>query len=61
MPHHRLAALRAGHHGGGRERVVSASGGVCGGDLSKVRANWYKPWGEPPKVLLNGARFGCSA
>jgi predicted oxidoreductase len=41
------------------ESLVIASGGICGGDLSKVRANWYKPWGPPPKVLLNGAHeFG---
>ncbi|MGA2741547.1 MAG: FAD-dependent oxidoreductase [Bryobacteraceae bacterium] len=41
------------------EHVVVASGGVCGGDLSCVRANWYKPWGDPPEELLNGAhRFG---
>ena len=41
------------------ERVVVASGGICGGDLSKVRASWYAPWGMPPKVLLNGAhRYG---
>ncbi len=37
------------------ERVVIASGGICGGDLSPVRANWYKPWGDPPRELLNGA------
>jgi hypothetical protein len=36
-------------------QVVIATGGICGGDLSKVRANWYAPWGAPPKVLLNGA------
>ena len=41
------------------ENVVIAAGGICGGDLSKVRENWYEPWGEPPKKLLNGAhRFG---
>jgi len=41
------------------ERVVIASGGVCGGDLSFVRAHWHKPWGEPPRKLLNGAhRYG---
>lgn len=41
------------------EHVVVASGGICGGDLSTLRANWYKPWGEAPKVLLNGAHvFG---
>lgn len=37
------------------DAVVVASGGICGGDLSKVRANWYKPWGDPPEKLLNGA------
>ena len=37
------------------DQVVIATGGICGGDLSKVRANWYAPWGAPPKVLLNGA------
>jgi uncharacterized protein len=39
--------------------VVIAAGGICGGDLSKLRAHWYKPWGKPPEVLLNGAhKFG---
>ena len=37
------------------DQIVIATGGICGGDLSKVRANWYAPWGAPPKVLLNGA------
>lgn len=37
------------------EHVVIASGGICGGDLSRLRANWYKPWGDPPQKLLNGA------
>jgi uncharacterized protein len=37
------------------EHVVIASGGICGGDLSCLRANWYKPWGDPPEKLLNGA------
>jgi predicted oxidoreductase len=35
--------------------VLLASGGICGGDLSTLRANWYKPWGAPPDVLLNGS------
>jgi predicted oxidoreductase len=35
--------------------VVIASGGICGGDLSYLRKNWYKPWGEPPEIILNGA------
>ena len=37
------------------EHLVLASGGICGGDLSKVKANWYKPWGVPPTTLLNGS------
>ena len=37
------------------EVVVVASGGMCGGDLSKVRRHWYKDWGQPPGVLLNGS------
>jgi len=39
------------------EHVVIASGGICGGDLSKVRAHWYRPWGRPPEKLLNGAHI----
>ncbi len=39
------------------EHVVVASGGICGGDLSKVRDNWYQPWGKAPKLLLNGAHI----
>ncbi len=35
--------------------VIVASGGICGGDLSFVRSHWYKPWGDPPQELLNGA------
>lgn len=37
------------------EHVVIASGGMCGGDMSMMFANWYEPWGRPPKVMLNGA------
>jgi len=37
------------------DHVVLASGGICGGDLSKVKANWYGPWGDPPATLLNGS------
>ena len=39
------------------EHVVIASGGICGGDLSRLRAHWYKPWGGPPEKLLNGAHI----
>ncbi|MEM7369974.1 MAG: FAD-binding dehydrogenase [Bacteroidota bacterium] len=34
--------------------VVVATGGI-NGNIEKVKENWYKPWGEPPEVLLNGA------
>ena len=39
------------------DHLVIASGGICGGDLSKVRANWNKALGTPPKILLNGAHI----
>lgn len=39
------------------ERVIIASGGICGGDLSKVRAQWHRAWGPPPEKLLNGAHI----
>ncbi|MCF6352901.1 MAG: FAD-binding dehydrogenase [Cyclobacteriaceae bacterium] len=35
-------------------QIVIAAGGM-GGNIKKVRDNWYKPWGKPPKVILNGA------
>lgn len=34
--------------------VVIATGGI-NGSIEKVKENWYKPWGAPPKVILNGA------
>ena len=37
------------------DAVVVAAGGICGGDLSWVRKHWYKPWGEPPAHIVNGA------
>ena len=37
------------------EYVVIASGGICGGDLSHLRANWRRSLGDPPQKLLNGA------
>jgi len=37
------------------DHVVLASGGICGGDLSKVKANWYEAWGKPPSTLLKGS------
>lgn len=38
--------------------VVVASGGICG-SLEKLHANWYRPWGDPPPLILNGAhRYG---
>ena len=37
------------------DAVIAASGGISGGDLSLIRKNWYKDWGEPPETLLNGS------
>jgi predicted oxidoreductase len=34
--------------------VAIATGGI-NGTLDNVRKNWYRPWGEPPAELLNGA------
>lgn len=36
------------------KHIVIAAGGM-GGNIQKVRDNWYKPWGNPPEVILNGA------
>ncbi len=36
------------------ERVVVATGGI-NGSIERVRKNWYRPWGKPPSVILNGA------
>jgi len=37
------------------ESTVVAAGGM-GGSIEKVKRHWYKPWGEPPKRLLNGLK-----
>ncbi len=34
--------------------VVVATGGI-NGSIDKVKKNWFKAWGEPPKTILNGA------
>jgi len=34
--------------------TVVATGGI-GGNLKKVRDNWYKPWGKAPSEMLNGS------
>ena len=34
--------------------TMIATGGI-GGNLELVRKHWYKPWGDPPEVILNGA------
>lgn len=39
------------------EHVVLASGGICGGDLTMLKKNWYKGWGEVPRKVLNGGHF----
>jgi uncharacterized protein len=36
------------------DSTVIAAGGM-GGNIEKVKAHWYKPWGEPPAVILNGS------
>lgn len=35
------------------DSTVIASGGI-GGNIPLVKKHWYKPWGEPPEVILNG-------
>lgn len=37
------------------DAVILAAGGMCGGDLTKVRENWTPEWGTPPEKLLNGS------
>lgn len=37
------------------DAVILSSGGMCGGDLTKVRENWYKDWGNAPEKILNGS------
>jgi len=34
--------------------TIVAAGGM-GGNIERVKKNWYKPWGEPPEKILNGA------
>ena len=34
--------------------TIVASGGIAG-DLERVRRHWYRPWGAPPRTLLNGS------
>jgi predicted oxidoreductase len=36
------------------ENVIVATGGL-GGNIQRVRETWYKPWGDPPEVILNGS------
>lgn len=36
------------------EQIIVATGGM-GGNIERVKRNWYKPWGEPPETILNGA------
>ena len=34
--------------------TVVATGGI-GGSVERIKKEWFKPWGEPPKVILNGS------
>ncbi len=36
------------------EVTVVATGGI-NGSIEKVKENWYRPWGNPPETILNGA------
>jgi predicted oxidoreductase len=36
------------------EVTIVAAGGM-GGNIERVKANWYKPWGNPPEKILNGS------
>src|SRR5689334_7394267 len=37
------------------ESIVIAAGGINGGDLSRVRANWHRDWKTPPEIILSGS------
>jgi uncharacterized protein len=39
------------------EHVIVATGGICGGDLGKLRKHWFAGWGAPPQKILNGAHI----
>lgn len=36
------------------EHTVVAAGGM-GGNIERVKKNWYAAWGEPPEIILNGS------
>ena len=36
------------------EQIVVATGGI-NGNIERLKTHWYKPWGTPPEVILNGA------
>lgn len=38
------------------DAVIIASGGI-GGNIERVKENWYKPWGNPPEKILNGTNL----
>ncbi len=38
------------------DHVIVATGGM-GGNIAKVRDNWYRPWGDPPETILNGSHI----
>lgn len=56
----KIAGLKGVHEPTGNhftikaDNTVIASGGICG-SIEKVKANWYKPWGDPPELILNGS------
>lgn len=36
------------------DQIIIATGGI-NGSIEKVKQHWYKPWGNPPEVILNGS------
>jgi predicted oxidoreductase len=36
------------------DNILVATGGL-GGNIQRVKDTWYKPWGDPPEVILNGS------
>ena len=55
-----VSGLRGIDEASGRDFIVDAdntiiaSGGICG-SIERIKANWYKPWGTPPEIILNGS------
>ena len=53
-----VSELDGSHFVAKGDHVVIGTGGM-GGSIQRVKENWYKPWGEPPKRILNGCNPFC--